>query len=97
MTRRLIVSPKIRTDIEDIIVWYDEQRLGLGDRFLTDLRSLFVRITEAPGQFPFIERGAQRALLHEFPYFVYFRLESESVVIFAVVHQSRHPESWRTR
>lgn len=97
MTRRLIVSPKIRSDIEDIIFWYDEQRRGLGNRFLADLRSLLERITEAPGQFPLIERDARRALLHEFPYFVYFRLEGESVVIFAVVHQSRHPESWRTR
>ena len=97
MSRRLIIRPDAGADIENITDWYDEQRPGLGDRFLDGLRSLLGRITDGPRQFPEITRGVRRALLLQFPYFVYFRLAGDDVVIFAVIHQRRHPDSWRSR
>ena len=97
MKRRLIIRPEAGADIEDITDWYDEQRPGLGDRFLERLKSLLDRIVEWPRQFPEIVRGVRRGLLDQFPYHVYFRLDGDDVVVFAVIHQRRHPDSWRYR
>ena len=39
----------------------------------------------------------RRALLHTFPYAVYFRTSDEAVVVLAVLHLRRNPKVWRGR
>jgi hypothetical protein len=38
-----------------------------------------------------------RALLHTFPYAVYFQTSDEIVVVLAVLHLRRDPKVWRGR
>jgi len=97
MKRRLVLRPEARLDIREAALWYDEQSPGLGDRFVEDLNALFERILEAPLQFPKIDPAVYCALPHGFPYKVYFRLDQTSARILAVMHQSRHPDAWRSR
>jgi hypothetical protein len=37
----------------------------------------------------------RRALLHRFPYSVYYLTEQEIVAVVAVVHQRRYPDTWK--
>jgi plasmid stabilization system protein ParE len=39
----------------------------------------------------------RRALLHQFPYGIYFLSEREAVVILAVLHSHRNPDVWKSR
>jgi hypothetical protein len=39
----------------------------------------------------------RRALLHQFPYGVYFLFEAEAVAILAVLHSHRNPDVWKRR
>jgi plasmid stabilization system protein ParE len=41
--------------------------------------------------------NTRRALLKRFPYAVYFAVDNEIIVVLAVFHTSRDPESWRRR
>jgi toxin ParE1/3/4 len=95
--RRLVLRPEARLDIREAALWYDEQSPGLGDRFTEDLDVLFERILVAPLQFPEIEPPVRCALPKRFPYKVYFRLGPTTARILAVMHQSRHPDTWRSR
>ncbi len=97
MKRRLVVRPEARLDIREAAIWYDDQSPGWGDRFLEDLDALFERILEAPLQFPEIDPPVRCALPRRFPYKVYFRLDSTTARVLAVMHQSRHPDAWRNR
>lgn len=97
MRRRLVLRPEARLDIREAALWYDDQSPGLGDRFVEDLNALFGRILEAPLQFPEIDPPVRCALPRRFPYKVYFRLDPSSVRILAVMHQRRHPDTWRNR
>jgi plasmid stabilization system protein ParE len=47
--------------------------------------------------FPVIEEDVRRALLHKFPYSIYFVNEPDAVAIIAVLHQHRRPGSWKSR
>ena len=94
---RLIIRPAAGSDLRDAIRWYDEESPGLGDRFLDDLRGTQARIREMPLQFPDVG-GARRALLHTFPYAIYFvLLAPDRAVVLAVIHQQRNPSVWRRR
>ncbi|MPZ20673.1 MAG: type II toxin-antitoxin system RelE/ParE family toxin [Luteitalea sp.] len=97
MPRRLIVRPLAEVDLADAARWYDDEQAGLGAKFLSEVSRTLARIRERPLQFPIVWRGVRRALLHTFPYAVYFRASDDVIVILAVLHQRRNPKVWQRR
>jgi toxin ParE1/3/4 len=98
MKRTLIVRPEAELDVEEIALWYDEQQTGLGDRFSIKFKDLLRRIAENPLQFPVIgRRRTRRGLLNPFPYAVYFVTMGETISVIGVLHQHRHPDTWKKR
>jgi len=97
MARRLVVQPQADLDIQAAAVWYEDQRVGLGVRFLEELDLVFQRIETNPRQFPRLEGDVHRALLRHFPYGVYFVGESEAITVLAVLHLHREPNMWKSR
>ena len=97
MTRRFIVRPLAEADLEDAARWYEDERAGLSVRFLSDVDRTIARIRERPFEFPAVSSDVRRALLHTFPYAVYFRTSDEAVVVLAVLHLRRNPKVWRGR
>jgi plasmid stabilization system protein ParE len=97
MDRRFVVRPLAEADLEQAANWYDEEQAGLGSRFLSDVDQVFERIRERPQQFPAVSGDIRRALLHTFPYAVYFRETDETIRVLAVLHLRRRPGLWRVR
>jgi toxin ParE1/3/4 len=97
MARRFIVRPLAEADLVDAARWYEEERLGLAQRFLDDAHRTFTRIRERPLQFSSVSKDVRRALLQTFPYAAYFRVSDEVVVVLAVLHLRRNPKIWRAR
>ena len=97
MAFTLIVRPEAEEDIEDSALWYERRQQGLGARFLYEVDQLQNRIVDAPLQFPQIEKGVRRGLLRHFPYGTYFTNDADRIVILAVLHLRRHPDTWRHR
>ncbi|MGH2583429.1 MAG: type II toxin-antitoxin system RelE/ParE family toxin [Dehalococcoidia bacterium] len=97
MTRRVVLQPAALADVDAAAVWYEQEHAGLGGRFLDELSDLLERIAENPLQFPALEQVVRRGLLRRFPFGVYFRVEARRVVVIAVLHLHRHPDTWRRR
>jgi toxin ParE1/3/4 len=93
----LILLPRAEVDVFDAAIWYETQREGLGQEFMGDFDHLVSRIRNSPFQFPALESDARRAMLDRFPYGVFFLVEDETVVVFAVLHLHREPGAWRSR
>ena len=89
---RVALRPAAERDIAEAMAWYDEQEAGLGDEFLARVDAAFERIIAHPTGYPFTHKTFRRALLGRFPYAVYFREETELLVVFAVYHQRRDPK-----
>ncbi len=51
MARRLVVLRQSDLDIQAAAVWYEDQRAGLGMRFLGELDEVFRRMENNPRQF----------------------------------------------
>jgi plasmid stabilization system protein ParE len=97
MSFRLLLRPEARVDIREALLWYEDQKPGLGDRLDAELTRLFDRILRSPLQFPEVEQDVRRGLLRKFPYEVYFLLEGDAIFVLAVLHQRRHPDVWKRR
>lgn len=94
-TKRLVISPTAQQDLREAVQWYEAQRSGLGERFAAKIDQLLKRIAVSPFQFPEFDEEVRRALVQQFPYAVYFVLADHAVVILAILHQRRHPDTWK--
>lgn len=97
MSLRVDLRPEAEADIEEAATWYEAQREALGDEFLDEMLSVFDTISDNPNLFPIVHRDTHRALIHRFPFGIYYRIEDESIVVVAVMHGSRHPRRWQKR
>ena len=94
---RLDVRPEAELDALEAASWYEGEREGLGAEFLAELRATFVRIEEGPLRFPLVFRESRRAILHRFPFGVFFIVEAELATVLAITHLHRHSGVWQTR
>ncbi len=97
MKRRISVRPEAQIEIKETAVWYESRLRGLGTRFRDELRATLSHIAENPLRFPSIGQDIRRALLHRFPYALYFIVKSDVVIIVAVLSQRRRSVSWQDR
>jgi plasmid stabilization system protein ParE len=92
-----IFRPAAAADVEDAFLWYESQRSGLGDEYLDELALVLRAIAEHPNRFPIIHRETRRALLHRFPYALFYRVIDEKIIIVACMHGKRNPAHWQIR
>lgn len=97
MERRLEVSDAAREDLFQAASWYNTHGSSLADRFLGSFEECLADIALVPKGFTEVRPNVRRALLHRFPYAVYYRVSPEVVTIVAVLHCSRSPRLLRRR
>ena len=96
MTLPFLIKPEAEDDLAEAFSWYQQRRDGLGIEFLFEYEAALGRIQQNPGAFPDVHRGIHRALLHRFPYAVYY-LIGEQLTVIALIHAKRHPRRWQDR
>lgn len=94
---RLTLRPAARAEIKEAYDWYEERRPALGEEFLGEVRKTLASVEEAPRLCPVIRRDVRRALLHRFPYSIFYVSDPEATVVLACFHASRDPRCWHRR
>lgn len=97
MSFAIKILPDAEADIREAVMWYESQKIGLGERFVESLNTVFTLICERPASFPIVHRDIRRALTKRFPFGVFFLLEEDTVMVLAVYHASRDPRNWKNR
>jgi plasmid stabilization system protein ParE len=94
---RIRFEDHVEADLVEASFWHDRQRSGLGDRFLSAVFETLDRVAEMPLAYPSARGETRRALVRDFRYSVYFRVDGDDVAILAVIHNSRDPRRWQDR
>ncbi|TNF25448.1 MAG: type II toxin-antitoxin system RelE/ParE family toxin [Bacteroidetes bacterium] len=94
----VIITPIALGDVQDAVDYYDEQSVGLGEKFEAELNEFLIALEHNP----FFQNRYEtvRCLpLKKFPFMVHFSIleEKQLVVVHAVFHTSLNPESWKGR
>jgi toxin ParE1/3/4 len=97
VTRPHVVRIAAAGDIRRAYVWYERAQEGLGEEFLVEVRSTLDRVLATPEAYPVLHRETRRALVHRFPYGLFYRTVNGVVVVVACIHTHRDPESWKRR
>jgi plasmid stabilization system protein ParE len=91
------LRPRAKRDLEVAAAWYEERREAMGGEFIDEFLLCVVRIESNPESYAVVDAEVRRALLHRFPYAIYYTVEPSHVQILGVLHCSQHPDNWRTR
>jgi hypothetical protein len=95
MARQLVVQPQADCDITAAAVWYEDQRSGLGARFLNELSQVLQRIQQNPLEFPRLDDDSS-CPSQALSLGVYFLADLSVVKVLAVLHLHRHPDMWKS-
>ena len=89
------IRKKAELDIMSAYEWYESQRKGLGEDFLLCIEETFARITRHPNIYPKVFKTINRALIHRFPFGVFYFVKNDHVIVIAVLHARRSSEFLR--
>ncbi|MDD5673245.1 MAG: type II toxin-antitoxin system RelE/ParE family toxin [Chitinivibrionales bacterium] len=81
----------------DAARYYELQAPGLGIDYLDKIDSAIHDVEENPEQWPTIRFNIRRRLVHRFPYGLLYRIDTEEIIVLAVMHLRRHPDYWISR
>jgi plasmid stabilization system protein ParE len=97
VTLEIIVSREARSDIAEGATEYRAISHALSERFGEELERVYSYVSEYPEMYPVVYKNFRRALLHKFPYSVFYTVERFNILIVGVVHQSRDESTWKRR
>jgi hypothetical protein len=79
MSLPLVFHPDVQGELDDAFRWYEGQRTGLGDEFLTTVEEVFNRLRRIPEVHSTVYRDVRRAVARRFPYGVFYRIRGDRV------------------
>jgi toxin ParE1/3/4 len=69
---RVFVRKAGKADVADAFAWYEARRNGLGLEFADEISATYAAIEEQPLRFPVVLDDIRMAVVHRFPYLIYF-------------------------
>ena len=97
MAAELIVAPEAEQDIDEAYGWYESQRVGLGEDFMSCVDACIEAICRTPEMHQVVHETYCRGLIRRFPYAVFYEYANGTVTVYCICHTSRDPEKWRRR
>jgi plasmid stabilization system protein ParE len=84
-------------ELREAIDYYNRQSPGLGYEFAAEVKRAIERMKSHPEAWHRLSENTRRCRLNRFPYALVYAVDGKQLLILAVMHLSRHPESWKDR
>ena len=88
---KLLVEPTAIRELRDAIQWYDAQRSGIGQELAAEVDNCVERIRADPEMYARVKKDYRRAIIHRFPYAIYYEFIADTVIVYSVCHGARDP------
>lgn len=85
------------TDIRQAAEWYEEQSVGLGKRFKSEVKKQVNALAGSAFHHAVGYDDVRCLKIPKFPFNIHYTISNNEVIIFAVIHTSRNPEIWNTK
>lgn len=85
------------SELSEAVAHYNNQEDGLGQQFVAEVKDATARILSFPEAWPRLSARTRRCVIKRFPYSLIYQLREDHVLIVAVMHMRREPQTWRSR
>jgi plasmid stabilization system protein ParE len=89
--------PQAVVELEGAALYYEQQRDGLGGRFVAAVEVALLSIQDTPKRWPTFDQEVRRRMVRAFPYFILYSIEPKFILILAVIHAHQRPLAWAYR
>jgi len=86
-----------KKEFAEAIAYYNQESEGLGYRFAFEVGRTLSRIVKYPNAWPRISKRTRRCRTNGFPYGIIYQMRKDVILIVAVMHLHRRPNSWKPR
>ena len=97
MRPRVVFRPQARAELLEARRWYDDRVPGLGAEFARAVDAAIEAIRLRPAAFRQVHGEHRQCVMRRFPYSVIYGSVPPTIVVIAIHHHRRTPESWRGR
>lgn len=84
-------------DFESILTFYFDTKPEIIPRIEADLAETLDLIAIQPETWAIASAQTRKLQMSHHPYTIFYRIYPDHIAVVAVMHQKRHPNSWRTR
>jgi len=89
--------PEAAAEFEESVRYYRDRGQVLGDRFSFEVRAAIHKIIATPSRWRIFDEDVRMCVVRVFPYCVLYTVESNFILIIAVMHGKREPGYWKHR
>ncbi len=79
------------------VFYYNQQSAGLGYEFALEVERTLERILQYPKAWTSLSENTRRCRTNRFPFGLIYQIRPEKILILAVMHLHREPNSWKNR
>lgn len=98
MEEKLKFTEEAKADIKEAASFYNEkENQKLADDFLSEINDKLIQIQKKPDSYSEDADGVRKTFLKRFPYYIYYIVFSPIILIVAVWHKKRNPDSLNKR
>ncbi|MFX1707173.1 type II toxin-antitoxin system RelE/ParE family toxin [Chitinophaga sp. CC14] len=93
MSYTVVILLSAEKEIAEAFSWYEEQKEGLGDRFIKTLRRHITHLADYPEHYQTHHQNYRKSKLDSFPYVIVFKLykSQKEIIVSSIFHTSRKP------
>lgn len=91
MDYKIQIRPLATVEILETYDWYEQQRQGLGDKFLEELDDFYAILLNNPNTFSYYQKPVRQGLLKKFPYQVVYEVFNNDIVVYSVFMAKQTP------
>jgi plasmid stabilization system protein ParE len=84
-------------ELDEAIAYYNYERPGLGEAFLTEVLNALDRIGKYPQAWHPCSERTRRCQTRRFPYGIIYQIRPEEILVIALANLHRKPEYWKER
>jgi plasmid stabilization system protein ParE len=84
-------------NLREAKAWYRNISRELSYDFVHRIEEAIALAQERPFAFQLVHRTFRRVLVHRFPYALFYHADEARIVVVAVLHQARDPETLESR
>ena len=91
MNLSIELTHEAKEDATLAVKWYDKQKEGLGDLFITYLNDTLENIKKYPAAYKKVHRLVRQAALQKFPYVILYKIDAQIITVHCIFHTSQSP------